>query len=344
MLRSRVRFILIYLVVLAAILSAVVFVQIRTFTRLFQVRLTDIVAPISPQTLTDGAVTFLLLGIGGTGHEGPTLTDSITLVRYSPIDGSVHTLGIPRDLWNPEIQDKVNATYTYALQQNKVTPTQYVKAKYSDLLKVQIDHVMIINFADFEELIDLIGGVDVLIEKGFVDTQYPKDGFADVECEPYDPNYGCRYETLVFRAGLQKLSGKVALKYVRSRHADGEEGSDFSRSSRQQNVLTSIRNRIEELVRRRDFDTLTIVASFLNNRIKRDISNKESIALARSLLLRSNKVRLTTQTLPESAFEVPPLTQYDGRYVLVPKDDDFAQFQSLIHSKLNVQMKPDRSE
>ena len=337
MLKARVRVILLYLVVLTAILCAVVFVQIRTFTLLFKISVSQVFGPIPSQTLADGAVTLLLLGIGGADHEGPDLTDSITLVRYVPSDASIHTLGIPRDLWNPDIKDKVNATYTYAKQQDTMASTQYVKIKFSELLKTQIDHVMVINFADFEELIDLIGGITVHINKGFVDTQYPKDGFANAECEPYDPDYRCRYETLVFREGNQKLSGKIALKYVRSRHAEGQEGSDFSRSQRQQIVLTAIRTRMEELLGMRDFDTLTAVASFLESHIIRDISNAESIAIIRSLLMRTKTVKLVTQALPENVFEVPPLEEYDGRYVLVPKDGDFELFQSLVRMKLSAQ-------
>ncbi len=344
MLMSKVRIVLIYLVVLTAILFAVVFVQIRAFTRLFQVSVTDIFAPIPSETLADGAVTFLLLGIGGGDHEGPDLTDSITLVRYTPQEASVHTLGIPRDLWSPDVKDKVNAIYTYALQQKEKDPKQYVKTKFSELLKTQIDYVMVINFADFEKLIDLIGGVTVHVEKGFIDNRYPKDGFADAECEPYDPDYGCRYETLVFRTGDQKLNGKIALKFVRSRHAEGEEGSDFSRNQRQQIVLTAIRTRIGELLSKRDFDTLMTVASFLNSHITRDVTNKESLAIARSLLMKIRVAKLKTQTLPEKIFEVPPPVEYDGRYVLVPKDGDYEQLQSVVNMKLNAPPNQDKNE
>ena len=44
---------------------------------------------------------FLLLGIGGTGHEGPELTDTIMFGSYQPSTTEVGLLSIPRDLIVP---------------------------------------------------------------------------------------------------------------------------------------------------------------------------------------------------------------------------------------------------
>src|SRR3989344_3012704 len=44
---------------------------------------------------------FLILGQGGTGHEGPYLTDTIILISIRPKTGDVVMLSIPRDLAVP---------------------------------------------------------------------------------------------------------------------------------------------------------------------------------------------------------------------------------------------------
>jgi anionic cell wall polymer biosynthesis LytR-Cps2A-Psr (LCP) family protein len=248
----------------------------------------------------------------------------------------MNTLGIPRDLWDPEIKDKVNSIYTYALEQEKTDPYTYVKHKFDGLLQTQTDYVAVIDFNDFEQLIDLIGGIQVHIDTGFVDTQYPKDGFENAECQPFDPDFGCRYETLVFRAGDQHLNGKVALKFVRSRHAQGDEGTDFARSRRQQLVIGAIRTKLTEILRKRDFNTLTRVLTFMDQKIKRDISNTESLALARTLLLSGKTTQVVGHALDESIFEVPAQDEYEGRYVLIPKDDDLESLQRMVKSKLNA--------
>ncbi len=335
MLRVRIRLILFYIVVLVAILSAVAFAKLNTFASLFHVGIGDVFASLPSDVVKDSSITFLILGIGGGDHDGPNLTDSITYLRYTPKNHAINTLGIPRDLWDPEIKDKINSIYTYSLQQDKLSTYSYVKEKFANLLDTQIDYVVVVDFNDFEQLIDLLGGIQIHIDKGFVDTQYPKDGFENAECEPYDPDYGCRYETLIFRAGDQKLNGSIALKFVRSRHAQGDEGTDFSRSKRQQLVIGAIRSRIMEIVQRRDFDTVAKVLAFIDQKIKRDITNKESLALARTLLLDSGKVKIIPHTLDEDVFEIPPLEDYEGRYVLVPKNEDFESLRSIVNQTLN---------
>ncbi len=335
MLRVRLRLILFYVVVLVAILSAVSLAKLNTFAKLFHVGIGDVFANLPANVVKDDSVTLLLLGIGGGDHDGPNLTDSITYLRYMPKSHTVNTLGIPRDLWDPDIKDKINSIYTYALQQDKLNTYSYVKEKYTDLLHTQIDYILVVDFNDFEQLIDLLGGVQIHIDKGFVDTQYPKDGFENAECEPYDPDYGCRYETLIFRAGDQKLNGNIALKFVRSRHAQGDEGSDFSRSKRQQLVIGAIRSKLMEIIQKRDFDTLARVLVFIDGKIKRDITNKEFLPLGRTLLLNSGNVKTVSHTLDEDVFEIPPLEEYEGRYVLIPKDNDFDVLQATVNKILN---------
>lgn len=335
MFRTRIRLVLLYAVILTAILSAVVLAKVSAFGTLFRLEAADIFAPLPEQILADGTVTFLLLGIGGGDHEGPNLTDSITFVRYSPEQNQISTLGIPRDLWDPDIKDKVNSIYTYALDQTETNTFAYVKSAFMSLLQTEIDYVAVIDFKDFEELIDLLGGIRVNIDKGFVDPWYPKAGYENTECEPYDPNYSCRYETLVFREGNQELNGTVALKFVRSRHAQGDEGSDFSRSKRQQLVINGIQSRLMEIVKQRDFDTILQVMAFLDSKIKRDITNKESLAIGRTMLLHGSVPKVRGSAINDTVFEVPPLEEYDGRYVLIPKDGDYAALGSLINNALN---------
>jgi anionic cell wall polymer biosynthesis LytR-Cps2A-Psr (LCP) family protein len=56
--------------------------------------------------------------------------------------------------------------------------------------------------------------------------------------------FPCRYEHLHFDAGSQHMDGETALKYVRSRHAFGPEGSDFSRSQRQEKVINAFKDKV----------------------------------------------------------------------------------------------------
>jgi len=344
MFRVRLRLLILYVAVITAILCVVISMKVNTYAELLHIGYGDIFASLPSEVISDGSITFLLLGIGGANHDGPTLTDSMTLVRYTPSTNTINTLGVPRDLWDPNIKDKVNSIYTYALQQRELDRFTYVKSKFSDLFNIQVDYIAVIDFNDFEELVDLVDGVDVTIDVGFVDSRYPKEGLENAECEPYDPNYGCRYETLVFRTGKQHLNGNVALKFVRSRHAQGDEGTDFSRSKRQQMVLTALRVKIDRMIHNREFDTLAQVLVFIDQKILRDIPNTESLVLSRMLLFERNKLKVGANSLDEEIFEVPPLEEYEGRYVLIPKDNDYENLQELISRRLNAQKHSDKNE
>src|SRR5207302_4958820 len=47
----------------------------------------------------DGRINILLLGIGGPGHDGPDLTDTMLLMSIDPVNKNAALLSIPRDLW-----------------------------------------------------------------------------------------------------------------------------------------------------------------------------------------------------------------------------------------------------
>ena len=59
--------------------------------------------------------------------------------------------------------------------------------------------------------------------------------------------FPCRYEHLIVEAGEQHIDGETALKFVRSRHALGVEGSDFARSQRQEKVIAAFRDKVFSL-------------------------------------------------------------------------------------------------
>jgi len=91
-------------------------------------------------------------------------------------------------------------------------------------------------------MVDLLDGVEVDVENTFDDYRYPINGKENDLCDG-DPEYDCRYEDIHFDQGLQLMSGETSLKYVRSRNAEGDEGTDFARSQRQQRLLLSFKEK-----------------------------------------------------------------------------------------------------
>lgn len=130
-------------------------------------------------------VNFLLLGIGGAGHDGPQLTDTIIFTSFRPSDGAVAMMSLPRDMSVPIPNygyRKVNHANAYGEMDNPGTGPELASQVIGDVLDEDINYYLRVDFAGFEEFIDAIGGVDVYIENGFTDSNYPIEGKEYDEC------------------------------------------------------------------------------------------------------------------------------------------------------------------
>jgi len=191
----------------------------------------------------NGKINILLLGIGGEGHEGGTLTDTIILASLRPgadkdSPGEVALFSIPRDfiVKLPDGLDyrKINSAYAYGNLKEPEVGAKWAREAVEEWTGEEIPYYAVIDFAGFEQAIDDVGGIDVYIENSFTDSSYPDNRFG------YLP-------TLSFKEGLEHMNGERALQYVRSRHGTNGEGSDFARSKRQQKILSSFKEKITQL-------------------------------------------------------------------------------------------------
>src|SRR3989344_4978518 len=188
----------------------------------------------------DDQVTILILGIAGMNHQGGTLSDSIIVVNYNLQTNSLLTISLPRDIWSDTLQDKINTAYAYGEAKQKNGGLKIAKAEIEAVVGIPIQYATVIDFAKFKELIDILDGVDINVERSFTDHKFPIPGRENDTCRG-DTDLKCRYESITFNKGLTHMDGKTALIYVRSRHADGAEGNDFARNRRQQKILAAIK-------------------------------------------------------------------------------------------------------
>ena len=130
-------------------------------------------------------VNFLLLGIGGAGHDGPQLTDTIIFTSFRPSDGAVAMMSLPRDMSVPIPNygyRKVNHANAYGEMDNPGAGPELATQVIGEVLDEDINYYLRVDFAGFEEFIDAIGGADVYVENGFTDSDYPIDGREYDEC------------------------------------------------------------------------------------------------------------------------------------------------------------------
>jgi LCP family protein required for cell wall assembly len=147
------------------------------------------------------------------GSEGRT--DSIMLVGIDPIHYRVNILSIPRDSFVAipgRGMQKINAAHVYG-------GIDLVKQTVTDLTGLKIDHYVEVNPFVTIKLVDLVGGVDLFVEK--------------------DMHYVDRAQSLYInlKQGRHKLLGKDAQGYIRFRHDDS---GDIGRVERQQKFLQSL--------------------------------------------------------------------------------------------------------
>ncbi|MFZ5845535.1 MAG: LCP family protein, partial [Patescibacteria group bacterium] len=191
----------------------------------------------------DGRTNVLVLGIAGGTHEGADLTDTMMVLSLAKEPKKLVLISIPRDIWSDTLKDKINSAYHYGNEKKPGGGMILAKAIVEDVVGIPIHYGLLIDFSGFKELIDLVGGVKVKVSRSFTDPNFPISGRENDPCQG-DPKLACRYETVQFTAGEELMAGERALKYVRSRHAEGEEGSDFARSRRQQEVFVALKDKL----------------------------------------------------------------------------------------------------
>jgi len=146
-----------------------------------------------------------------------------------------------------------------------------------------------------------------------------------------DKEYLCRYETVTFGLGVEHMDGDRALKYVRSRHAEGDAGTDFSRGRRQQAVMLALKKRLLDKEIITNIKLLKQFATALDTATTTDMSLGEVMLAGRPFVLNQEQVRTSALIQDEPEKKItgllvnPPQWQYDGKWVLIPKHGDFGQ-------------------
>lgn len=199
----------------------------------------DQVSPAAQAELSRGGVgivkaqTTLVLGSDqrtagtkepGASTSGPSRSDSILLVRTG--GGHSAKLSIPRDTVVDipgHGRNKINAAYALG---GAALTVRTVK----QFLGIPIDHVFEVNFDNFPDLVDAMGGIDYT------------GGCVVSRINGGTKNGGF---TLRLRRGTTHINGKQALALSRTRHnACNPRENDLTRARRQQKVISAMKSRV----------------------------------------------------------------------------------------------------
>ncbi|MDO8425734.1 MAG: LCP family protein [bacterium] len=286
--------------------------------------------PTQALATRDNRIHVLLIGIGGAGHEGPLLADTILIASMRPDGTDPVLVSVPRDLLLPLPDggsEKANAIHAYAEDRDR-RGAAALRDAIAAALGIDIPYYVRVDFRGFSGLVDTVDGVDVLVERTLDDPLYPITGKEDAPWEE-------RYEHLVIPAGVQHLDGTLALKYVRSRHGRGAEGSDFARARRQQQLLRALRARLIDTATLTEPRVIKGLLQTWRQHLATNLDPPELLQLAQLIedidLTTVQQVVLTDD--PTNG--VLTAGRWNGAYVLRPRGDDYAIIQATIARALN---------
>ena len=276
----------------------------------------------------DNVTTFLLLGIDSVENKvgAPPLTDSMLLVSLDHRDGSVRTVAMPRDLWSEEYKTKINALYVYGKERYPNSPQQFPKEVIEEMTGIPINYTLVISLDMVASLVDTLGGVTIEVPESFTDIEFPR---ADVDiAKVKDPTE--LYETVTFEKGTEKMSGERILKYVRSRHSQGDTGTDTDRTKRQQLVIRSIADVFKQKSLWTNPQLIGQLYKWYAQHIKSVLSEQEVVAFSKLLFPYRNSITVTASEItifpddPQGLIEHPPVSKTDNQWVYAIKNpEDF---------------------
>jgi LCP family protein required for cell wall assembly len=163
---------------------------------------------------------------GGANTVGqPSRSDTLMLIRTGGFKSA--RLSIPRDTVVDipgHGQDKINAAYAIGGPALTITTVER-------FLGLKVNHLVEVNFDNFPDFIDALGGVDVKLDKP---VRAKLDG-----------GDGAGGTTIDLPAGTSHLDGHHALGLARVRVNERDPGeNDLDRAARQQRILNAIRGRL----------------------------------------------------------------------------------------------------
>ena len=267
-----------FILLLVGALVAGAYVAFRAFIaggNVFQGNIFDIVQSQPLKEDENGRSNFLIFGTaeeaGGRIYDGGNLTDSIMVASVNQTTKDAYLVSIPRDLWVDYnrtdclvgFRGKINAVYFCGSNdgQNERAGAEALQGKIGEVLGLDIQYFVHLNFTAVIEAVDAVGGVEVTIE-----TDDPR-GF-------YDVATGLDYEN----GEVVQMDGETALAFARARGAFGGyglSGSNFAREQNQQKVLRALVEKASSAGTLSNLGAVTGLIDALGDNLRTNIETKE---------------------------------------------------------------------
>ncbi len=260
-----------------------------------------------PMPLLDNAgytiENFLLLGSDTTNPVNAGRTDVMVIVSVNRTAGTVSMLSIPRDLYVyiPGYRVyRINSAYGYG-EYDGTGGFKLLSETIRYNLGIEIDHYARVDFADFKNIVDALGGVEISVDCAIQDWRLKEPGL--------DQTVEENWQKFTLPVGVYQMDGDLALWYARSR----KTSSDFDRGRRHQALLRALLARIRSL---NLMSQLSDIWPQVSDTVQTDIGLDDMINLA-PLALSLDSTRIASYTFRPN-IETKSWRSPEGSDVLVP--------------------------
>jgi LCP family protein required for cell wall assembly len=275
----------------------------------------------------NGRINVLLLGVGGKGHSGGELTDTIIIASIKPETKEAALLSIPRDLYvqvpGTNINSKINAVKSLG-DANGKNGLNLLQQLVNEISGININYYIELDFEGFVKIIDDIGGIDLELKNDINDPTYP------------DFNHG--YNPFYISKGWHHLDGSTALKVVRSRHS---KMGDFDRIQRQQNVIKAFKQKVYEKYSEMDILTFKNILDSLDGHLRTDIKPKE-IPRFFKIIKEIKNHNITAEVIDTKRYL--NRTHIGKGYTLQPKDNSYEEIKKLSTDIFEIEISSEKKE
>ncbi len=207
--------------------------------------------------------------------QDSTRSDALMVATFNKKDNSIKLLSIPRDsyVYVPEEDEYTKINHAYAAGGAKSTVETV-----ENLLDIEIDHYVRMNFYAFIDIVDALDGIQV-----------------DVPYEISEKDSNDMNDSIVIEEGLQTLDGEEALAFARTRKKD----NDMERGKRQQELMQAI---VEKTASVSSLSKYTDVMEAIGGNMKTDFTFSQMKALVAYMIQNRDIAIETLQLAGEDAY------------------------------------------
>jgi LCP family protein required for cell wall assembly len=250
-------------------------------------------------------VNILLVGLDqrGQSQSRASRTDTMIIASLHADTNEALLFSIPRDLY-VEVpgHGKQRINVANVLGETKSYPGGG-PALLMDTIQqdfgIPLHGYVMINFQGFREMVDLLGGVDIYVDKEIWDNSYPDDRGGEI--------------SIHIPAGQQHMDSETLLIYCRSRHGS----DDFDRMARQQKALVALGKKFLSL---QMLPRLPELLQTMSNTFYTDLSPSEMIQLA-SMASHVNPDEIKSMVIDRSSLDPSQRQPGDEPSLLYPDWD-----------------------